>query len=1149
MLAGATVTGIVGLFFDKGTVENAGTISGNFSISANDAIVTNSGLIASVTNTGIAALNNATVSSNTGTIQGNSSAIDATTVNVNNDGGLIKAGGAAIHANGDATVTNNVIGSSVGTIIGVLFGIDATNANVTNHADIVATGAGGTAIHATGTATVSNTNSSTVLSTVTADSFGINAGTVIVNANNGRIEATGTNGVAINAATDVTVTSNTGTIQANGTGGKAIHATGTATVSSNTGNGTTTGIITGGDFGIDAGTVIVTANTGKIEAIATDGINGFAINAANTATVNNSSSGVITADKRAINAGTVIVGNAGLVEATRATGAAAIVAQQNANVTNSGLIRANGANGGNVAISVGNNADVTNSGRIESTGIDGFGIGALGTATVNNSGGIQADRIGINGVVGVDLINSGTIQATGANGVAISSSGTATVNNTGNGTTTGLITGGAFGIQAGTLAVTNVGGTISGGTSGIVGSGSVTNAGTITGGVFGIQATTLAVTNAFGGTISGGASAIVGSGIVTNAGTITGGTNAVSFQPGATTNTLILQTGSVLNGAANGNLGATNNLILQGNGTVSNAFSNFNSLDVQAVGSWTWNTTTNFDTTTVTSGTFVLDSTLNSSALTVKSGGTLAGQGRIGGDVTVASGGTVAPGAAVPFSTLTVIGNVGFTTGSFFNVNVNPAVQNDKLVASGATLSGGTVNVLAQNGTYSPSTKYTILTTTNSNGLSGTFDKVTSNLAFLKPTLSYDATDVFLTLDLLNNGGGGGLGFSSVAQTRNQIAVATALDASPVTDPLVKALFNQTADGARQAFDALSGEVFGSVQNTQAGQTQFARSAMLGRMRQASYSGAPGELGALAFGGPELAYASGDANGFPVKAPGMGERSRDLTFWAQGLGGWGHTDSDGNAASVSSRFGGFLSGVDARYGDTLRAGLVAGYLRSDLNAAARSSSAGIDSAQLGAYAGGRLGALNVRGGASYSYDGIDTSRAIAFPGFTDQTQAHFHGHVGQVFGEVGYGMTFGSVAVEPLAGLAYVHLHNGAFLESGGVAALSGSSVNENIGYSSLGVRAATALPLANGTVLVPRGSLQWQHAFGDVTPAAALAFQGTGAAFSVAGVPIARDTALIESGFDWRFSPQARLGAYYQGELAAHAQAHAFKGTFNWNF
>jgi outer membrane autotransporter protein len=170
-------------------------------------------------------------------------------------------------------------------------------------------------------------------------------------------------------------------------------------------------------------------------------------------------------------------------------------------------------------------------------------------------------------------------------------------------------------------------------------------------------------------------------------------------------------------------------------------------------------------------------------------------------------------------------------------------------------------------------------------------------------------------------------------------------------------------------------------------------------------------------------------------------------------------------------------------------------------------------------------------------------------GFTDSTKASFHGHVGQVFGEVGYGFALNRVAIEPLAGLAYVHLRDGAFLESGGLAALSGASAKENIGYSFLGVRAATALPLANGTVLIPRGMLQWQHAFGDVTPATALAFQSTGAAFSIAGVPIARDAALVEAGLDWRFSPWAKLGAFYQGELAAHAQTHAFKGVFNWQF
>jgi outer membrane autotransporter protein len=395
-----------------------------------------------------------------------------------------------------------------------------------------------------------------------------------------------------------------------------------------------------------------------------------------------------------------------------------------------------------------------------------------------------------------------------------------------------------------------------------------------------------------------------------------------------------------------------------------------------------------------------------------------------------------------------------------------------------------------------------------------------------------------------------------VAQTRNQNAVATALDASPFTNPLVNALLANATSvaGAQQAFDALSGEVFGSVQNAQAGQSQFTRDAMLGRMRQASYSdaGASSGLNALSFGGPELAYAGDDAYAadFPVKAaPAPREPSRGLTFWALGLGGWGHADSDGNAASLKSRFGGFLSGADARFGDTWRLGLVAGYTRTNLNVDARASSAGIDSVQFGGYATGRVGAFNVRSGASFTYDSIDTSRGVFFPGFSDQTHAHFHGNVGQVFGEVGYGMALGQIAVEPLAGLAYVHVHDGSFLESGGAAALAAAPANQNLGYSSLGVRFASAMPLANGTVLVPRGTVQWQHAFGDVTPVTGLAFQGTGTTFTTAGIPIARDTALVEAGLDWRFSPQAKLGAFYQGELAAHAQTHAFKGGFTWDF
>jgi outer membrane autotransporter protein len=1036
----------------------------------------------------------------------------------------------------------------------------ATDANVTNAGTI----RGGFAGIFGQTVTVTS-NSGTIESTA-ANSRAIEAGVGGLTVNNsGTIQSNGLVGVISDANADVT--NNGGLIQATGFIGDGIKATGDATVNNKL-NGSSIGRIFGTRFGIDATNANVTS-TGVIgvDSVGTTSLN--AIHASGTATVSNTGDGVSTG----VIQGTVSGIDAGTVNVT----------------ANTGRIEATGAGG--VAIAAGGDADITSAGKIQATGTNGVAIQADGTATVSNAGdGITTGVIqGVSRGIFAETVkvtaNTGRIEATAANGIAIRSfgdaditstgnilagataiqaDGTAKVGNTGDGLTTGLIQGTLFGINARTVNVTaNTGKIAAFAVNGVAVNAQTTAtinnlAGSISGGAFGINAPILDVTNAFGATITGGVSAIQGSGTVRNAGTIEGGTS-VSFT-GAGDNTMILQTGSELIGDAVGSTASTNNnLILQGSGTASNNFRNFNTLDVQAGGTWVWNSNGSgtFGQTTVSSGTFAVDGLLFS-PVSVNSGGVLAGRGTITGAVSAA--GTIAPGAAAPFSTLTVQGNVDFTSGSIYRVNVGAAGQNDKLQLAGggaANLSGGTVNVLAPNG-FALSTPYTVLTATG--GLGGTtFSGVTSSFAsaFITPSLTYDANNVFLTLALLNNGGGGGtgFGFAGAAQTPNQIAVATALDAGPQTSSLIAAVLTQAIAGARQAFDALSGEIFGSLHNAQAEVAQFARSGMLGRMRQISYAGLPGELGALGFGGPQLAYASADANaGLPVKAaPNVRETSRDtgrdLTFWAQGLGGWGRTDGDGNAALLSSRFGGFLSGADARFGDTLRAGLVAGYVRSDVDVAARASSAGIDSVQLGAYAAGRLGAFNLRGGASWSFDSIDTSRGIFFPGFTDKAKASFHGNVGQVFGEVGYGMAFNRVAVEPLAGLAYVHLRDGSFLESGGIAALSGSSAKDNIGYSWLGVRAASAVPLANGTVLVPRATLQWQHAFGDVTPNAALAFQATGAAFTVAGIPIARDAALVEAGFEWRFSPSARLGAFYQGELAAHAQTHAVKGAFTWGF
>jgi outer membrane autotransporter protein len=141
------------------------------------------------------------------------------------------------------------------------------------------------------------------------------------------------------------------------------------------------------------------------------------------------------------------------------------------------------------------------------------------------------------------------------------------------------------------------------------------------------------------------------------------------------------------------------------------------------------------------------------------------------------------------------------------------------------------------------------------------------------------------------------------------------------------------------------------------------------------------------------------------------------------------------------------------------------------------------------------------------------------------------------------------VAVEPFAGAAFVHLDGAGLTESGGLARLTGSTNREDVGYTTLGARAAVSYVLYNGMVLTPRVSAAWQHAFGTVTPSVSLAFQAAGIPFTIFGAPIARDAALVEAGTDLRIGPQATVGVLYSGQIANTAQDHSLKGNFTWRF
>jgi outer membrane autotransporter protein len=793
--------------------------------------------------------------------------------------------------------------------------------------------------------------------------------------------------------------------------------------------------------------------------------------------------------------------------------------------------------GSNLLTVGGNNLSTTVSGVISdcgdsgsdcsNAGATGGGLIKIGTGTLTLSG--------ANAYTGPTMVNAGTLQAGAVN--AFSSASAFTV---ASGATLDLA---GFNQTIGSLA----------------GAGSVTlGAATLTTNGDGSDTT-------FSGTISGSGRLVkVGEGTLTLSGNnsyqggtiVSEGTLAVGSSRAVGTGALTLADGTTLQAAANG-LTLANAVRLNGDVTVdtqsntmtlSGPISGTGGLD--KIGSGTLMLTgasTYTGTTTVSEGVLNVNGSLVSSVC-VCSGGTLTGTGSIGG-LSVSGGGIVAPGNSI--GTLTVRGNVSFDVDGIYQVKANAAGQSDKINATGtATLTGGTVQVLAQGGSYARQTRYTILTANA--GVTGKFTGVTSNLAFLTALLSYDSKDVFLTL-VRND-----VTFASAAQTPNQRAVAMALDRSAPLSPLVQAVANLSATGARQAFDALSGELHGSVQTTIVDDSRYIRQAVLGRLRQAPYADGAGNMAALGSGGPMLAYAAaapggasadGDRSAFPVNpAAAAAVPSADLTFWAQGVGAWGRINSDGNAADVNRNLGGVFTGFDRRFGEW-RAGLAGGYTNSSPSVSARASSASIDTAYFAGYAGTSFGPLNFRSGAAYAWHTIATNRSVMFPGFSEQASARYNAQESQVFGELGYGMSFGDIAAEPFAGVAWLHLSTDSFTETGGVSALGGASGSDDVGYSTLGARWASNYLMANGMMLMPRASLAWQHAFAALTPTTTLTLRNSGAAFGIWGVPIARDAALIEAGGDLQLSAQTKVGIFYVGQLATNAQDHSVKGNFTWRF
>jgi outer membrane autotransporter protein len=80
------------------------------------------------------------------------------------------------------------------------------------------------------------------------------------------------------------------------------------------------------------------------------------------------------------------------------------------------------------------------------------------------------------------------------------------------------------------------------------------------------------------------------------------------------------------------------------------------------------------------------------------------------------------------------------------------------------------------------------------------------------------------------------------------------------------------------------------------------------------------------------------------------------------------------------------------------------------------------------------------------------------------------------------------------------------------------------------------------------RGLLGWRHAFGDTAPTSTHAFGGS-LPFTLAGVPPAKNVAVLEAGVETQLRPNLSLGASYSGQFGDGLKDHGFKVNLNWTF
>ena len=503
--------------------------------------------------------------------------------------------------------------------------------------------------------------------------------------------------------------------------------------------------------------------------------------------------------------------------------------------------------------------------------------------------------------------------------------------------------------------------------------------------------------------------------------------------------------------------------------------------------------------------------------------------GTIDGRVAMAAGpdarfensGWMGISAAGSGTTHTISGTYAQTAAGTLSLRASPTAA-DQLQVNGVARLAGTAQVVVQPGSRAPRTTYTVVSATG--GLTGTFAGVTSSAPFLLPSLSYDAQNVYLTLQAG--------GFAAAAQTPNQSAVGAVLDVTAPTATgnyatVLGALSMLSVQQGQAAMTAISGQNYAGfstagVQNAQLFMSNFSA--------QAGGGG----------GANRVALAEACDVACDAASPAT------WGAWGGAIGGLGTIGASQSVGGLTYNLGGFAAGLDRQVTPNLLLGVTAGYTNGTQWVSGFQGTGTSNTFQTGLYGSFTQGALYVDGLAGYAYSDNQMQRLIAIPGLSSMTAQGRTG-ANQFFGQVesGYRVELGGAAeafVTPFVRLQGATATQNAFSESGaGALSLNVAAQTTNSLRSVLGAQLGGAMDMGWRDKLALKFRLGWTHEYADTGRPVTSAFAGAPAVpFTTFGVSPQRDGILLGLSGSTVIADATSIFFRYEGDFSGQDASHA---------